>query len=848
MGSLQDYRRKRRFDRTPEPSADRQRAPRGRPIFVVQLHHASHRHYDFRLQVGDTLKSWAVPKGPSFDPTVKRLAAQVEDHPVAYADFEGDIPKGQYGGGHVATFDRGVWTTDDDPEAQLAKGHLRFELFGGKLKGGWHLVRTQKAARQPQWLLFKEDDTYAGPREADDLLQDVAAPPGTVVSRPTRRATRKLKEAAAPHRWARRAAKLDGARAGHHRPGFRAPQLARLHTQVPAGEDWLHEVKWDGYRLIAQIGGGKVRLWSRNEREWTDKLPEIVEALQTLDLADSVLDGELIAGAGRQEDFGLLQATLSGEKNATLTYVLFDVLQVDGVDVSRSPQYQRKLLLEEILKHPPARLAYSSHVIGRGEEALAMALERRLEGVISKRTDAPYHAGRGDTWRKIKQRQSDEFAVVGYTLPKGSREGLGALLLASPDDAHGWRYAGRVGTGISHEQLLMLSKRLSRSARKKPTVHVDVSDPELGNAVWVAPAQVAEVFHQGRGNQGLLRQPVFKTIRRDKSAEDLRTNGTPARERTASATTRPGRRKSAPPPIELTSPERVVYPDVGVTKAQVFQYYRSMAQWLLPEIQGRPLSVVRCPQGAGRPCFFQKHHTAGMAHVRTVSLKEEGGSRADYLVVEDAAGLLELVQFNALEFHPWGAMASASDRADSIVFDLDPGPDVPWSQVVAAARQVRSRLRGLGLASYVRTSGGKGLHVFVPLKPTSAWKPVKAFAQAFAESMVASDPLAFVATVTKKFRKGRIFIDYLRNGRGATSVASFSLRARDEAPVAMPLRWEELGRVKGGDAYTLKSAPMRMARLKAHPWGDFRSTAQGLEAVMERVALRNTGKNTHQPR
>lgn len=833
---LQAYRRKRSFDRTPEPAADTRKARGVRPIFVVQLHHASHRHYDFRLQVGDTLKSWAVPKGPSFDPTVKRLAAEVEDHPISYADFEGDIPKGQYGGGHVATFDRGVWTTDDDPEAQLAKGHLRFELFGDKLKGGWHLVRTHKAAKTPQWLLFKEADAHAGPREADDLLQDVAPPPGTVVRTPLRKARRKPTEVATPHRWARRAAKLDGARAAHQ-PSFQPPQLARLYQHVPQGEEWLHEAKWDGYRLIAHVSRGKVRLWSRNEREWTTKVPEIVAAVQSLGLADAVLDGELIAGAGRLEDFGLLQATLSGEKNATLTYVLFDILQVDGVEVSRSPQYQRKLLLGEMLRQPPAHLLYSTHVIGRGDEALAMALEKGLEGIISKRADAPYYSGRSDAWRKIKQRESDEFAVVGYTPPKGSREGLGALLLATPDPEHGWRYVGRVGTGFSHEQLVALESRLSRATRSKPSAHVDVDDPDLRKAHWVAPRHVAEVFHHGRGNQGLLRQPVFKTIRRDKMAKDLGTNGNDVAAPPTTAAPKPQRRKTSPvkaATIELSSPERVVFAKGRITKAKVFDYYRTMLPWLLAEIRGRPLSVVRCPQGTGRPCFFQKHHSAGMEHVHTVPLKEEGGTRADYLVVNDEAGLLELVQFNALEFHPWGALADAPDQADGIVFDLDPGPDVPWTQVVAAAREVRKRLQALGLLSFVRTSGGKGLHVFVPLRPTCGWRQVKSFARALAEAMVAEDPLAYVATASKKFRKGRIFIDYLRNGRGATSVASFSMRAREGAPVAMPLRWEELGRIKGGNAYDMASAPRRMARME-HPWGNFRQIQQGLGEVLARL-------------
>ena len=840
--TLQEYRRKRRFDDTPEPEADQHRRRGRRPIFVVQLHHASHRHYDFRLQVGSTLKSWAVPKGPSFDPTVKRLAAEVEDHPLDYANFEGDIPEGQYGGGHVAIFDRGLWTTDDDPEAQLAKGHLRFQLFGEKLKGGWHLVRTHKPARQPQWLLFKEKDDYAGKREADDMLQGVASSPGAagrgVARKRTRPATKRARTQA---RWLRRAAELDGARAARHRPAFVAPQLATLQAQVPEGEQWLHEAKWDGYRLIAQINDGRARLWSRNELEWTAKVPEIVAALEALDLADAVLDGELVAGAGRQQDFSLLQATLSGERNTTLSYVLFDVLQVGEVDLMNSPQSQRKALLEEILAVPPQRLVYSSHIEGRGGEALAMAIGRGLEGIISKRADAPYRSGRGDAWRKIKQRASDEFVVVGYTAPKGSRQGLGALLLAAPDPGHGWRYAGRVGSGFSDTLLAELSERLSGSARKPADVRVDVDDPDLRRAHWVKPELVVEVFHHGRGNQGLLRQPSLKAIRRDKGPGDLREAAptVPTMERTMS--TRRGRSAKTSPQVELTSPERVVFPDSGITKAQVFDYYRRIARWLLPEIAGRPVSVVRCPQGAARPCFFQKHHAAGMERVDSVPLEEEDGTRADYLVVHDEPGLLELVQFNALEFHPWGSQAQAPDLADRIVFDLDPGPDVAWKQVVAAARLVRRRLRALGLVSYVRTSGGKGLHVVVPLKPACPWTRVKAFAHAFAESMAESDPLTYVATASKKFRHGRIFIDYLRNGRGATSVASFSLRAREGAPVAMPLRWEELGRIKGGNAYDLASALRRMKRMRSHPWGGYARIRQNLDKVGKKLALAGDG-------
>lgn len=840
--SLTEYQRKRRFDTTPEPAPGAGKRKGRRPIFVVQLHHASHRHYDFRLQVGNTLKSWAVPKGPSFDPKVKRMAVEVEDHPVDYAEFQGEIPKGEYGGGHVATFDKGIWSTGTDPQAQLAKGHLRFELFGEKLKGGWHLVRTHKPARQPQWLLFKEPDEHAGAREADDLLQGVTPPSGKQT--PKRSVAPKKKAAAKKRppssRWVDRAAKLAGARATTRKPAFFVPQLARLVDAPPAGDNWLHEAKWDGYRLIAQVRDGKARLWSRNELEWTARVPEIAAAVEALDLPDAVLDGELVAGAGTQADFGLLQATLSGEKNAPLYYVLFDLIQLGDVDLTGCAQVDRKALLGEIMQSPPARLVFSSHVVGHGNEAMEQATQRGLEGIISKRADAPYRSGRGDDWRKVKRRASEEFAVVGYTAPKGSRSGFGSLLLARPDAEHGWRYAGRVGSGFSSQMLETIAAQLARGARSKPTVQVDVDDPALRAAHWVKPQKVVEVFHHGVGNQGLLRQPSLKAFRADKRASELDDDRkstlppaktAPARTAARKRTTRARRIEDSE--IVLSSPNRVVFADAGITKQEVFDYYRGMLRWLLPEVIDRPVSLVRCPQGAARPCFFQKHVAEGMERIGAVPLEEEGGGKADYLVIRSEAGLLELVQFNALELHPWGAKAETPDEADRIVFDLDPGPDVAWADIVAAAREVRTRLQTLGLVSFVRTSGGKGLHVVVPLRPACGWDVVRNFARAFAESMSQHEPLRYVATATKKFRKGKIFIDYLRNGRGATSVASFSLRARAGAPVAMPLRWEELGRIAGGNAFDLHSAPRRVARWKGHPWGDFDKLKQNLDRVGE---------------
>jgi len=869
--SLVEYRRKRDFSGTREPEPGK-RLPRGaRAIFVVQLHHASRRHYDFRLQIGDALKSWAVPKGPSYDPKVKRMAVEVEDHPIDYADFEGHIPQGHYGGGHVAQFDAGVWACEGDPEAQLAKGHLRFELFGRKLKGGWHLVRSGKAARQPQWLLFKDRDEYAGTVEADDLLADVTPPPTADLRRAGAGKSRKrglseVPAAKAAHRdWAGQAKKLPGARAAKLSGEAFALQLAKLGQEPPRGEEWLHELKWDGYRIGVAIAKGKVRLWSRNALEWTDKLPEIAAAVAALGLTSAALDGELIAGGGAKADFNLLQATLSGEKQGALSLVLFDLLHLDGWDLTRAPLIERKRLLERLVAGAHGHLRYSSHIEGDGDEAYRLAVARDFEGIISKRADRPYSPGRSDDWRKTKSLASDEFAVVGYTAPKGSRQGFGSLLLARPDRERGWVYAGKVGSGFSDELMAQVSATLEAGG-KTPTVHVPPHDTDLRSARWFAPAAVVEVFYRGLGGHGLLRQPSLKGLRPDKTPGDLadsdRTASAPRRRSAAGSAPKPEAKKTATKSaaksvaksvekpaaqsarpsrraddgladFQLSSPGRVVFPDLGATKQDVAAYYLAVMDWLLPEIAGRPLSIVRCTQGVGRPCFFQKHHTAGLEHVDRVKLKEEAGNQADYLVVRDARGLMELVQFNALEFHPWGSTAERPERANRIVFDLDPGPGVAWSDVVDAARQIRKRLASLQLQSFVRTSGGKGLHVVVPVNPGCDWSLVKPFAHGFAETLAAMDPLKYVATSSKKFRNRRIFIDYLRNGRGATSVASFSLRAREGAPVAMPLRWEELGKLKSGHAFDIVSAPARVKRLRRHPWQGIDQVEQDLQRVAE---------------
>jgi bifunctional non-homologous end joining protein LigD len=839
--SLLDYQRKRSFDKTREPAPGAPVEPK-RAIVVGQLHHASRRHYDFRLQVGDALKSWAVPKGPSFDPEVKRMAVEVEDHPLTYATFEGRIPKGQYGGGHVALFDEGVWSSPYDVDFQLAKGHLQFELFGDKLKGLWHLVRSSRKERQPGWFLIKAKDRYASKLEADDLLGDVSPATEADQARSGAGKPRKkgLVEPAAkskPRRidWAARAAKLPKARAAKLRDAAFAPQLARLADKPPAGKHWLHEIKWDGYRLVTTVVGGKVRIWSRNAIEWTDKVPELREAIAQLGLDSAAFDGELIAGTGTQQDFGLLQATLSGERQGSLAYALFDLLHVNGVSLEASPLHARKDLLCELLKEPPRHLAYSSHIAGDGDKAFELASQGEFEGIISKRADLAYEHGRSESWKKVKRMESEEFAVVGYTPGKGARAGFGSLLLARPDakQKEGWSYVGRVGTGFSDRLITDLLKRIGKAGGQEPTVHVPpVVDTDLRTAKWFAPMFVVEVFIRGIGSSGVLRQPSLKALRPDKGIKDLQRDVGGGAKKTAAkrAGAAEAKAPAKPVPVKLSSPTKLIFPEDNITKQQVADYYAAVMPKLLPEVANRPLSVIRCPDGTAKACFFQKHHTPGLSRVDLVRLKEEGGNNANYLVANTAEAVMELVQFNSLEFHPWGAHADDPERADRIVIDLDPGPGVPWAEVKRAALQVRELLKNLKLKSFLRTTGGKGLHVVMPLNPPVEWPTVKAFAKAVADAMAGAEPQRFISTSTLKKRERKIFVDYLRNGRGATAVASYSLRARPGAPVAFPLSWAELEGLKRGDAYTLKNVP-GLLKGRRDPWAGFGSVRQDLSRL-----------------
>ncbi|CAD1786000.1 DNA ligase D [Xanthomonas euroxanthea] len=910
--SLRDYNAKRRFDQTPEPAGDTPARASKQPIFVVQLHHASSRHYDFRLELDGVLKSWAVPKGPSLRVGEKRLAVEVEDHPLSYASFAGDIPQGHYGAGHVEVFDHGHWQCEGDALAALDAGKLEFELRGSLLRGGFALVRTQMRGGKPQWLLFKRSDAYAADLDADALVAQqaagasAAAAPATraKASRARRAPAAKTSAATSPAaskrarpararsaQWHTRALALDGARDAPCPTELRA-QLTLLREQAPDGERWLHEIKWDGYRLLADLVDGEVQLRSRNDQAWTQRFPEVVRAVQALPVRDARLDGELVVlDAKGRTDFSALQRALDGSAVQPLRYIVFDLLGVAGVDLRDTPLLQRKQLLRELLGDAPGTLAFSDHVIGHGPEVFAASAGTGWEGIVSKLADAPYRAGRSADWVKTKHEDSDEFVVVGYTDPKGARSGFGALLMAQRDGKT-LRYVGRVGTGFDDALLGKITALLQALHSDTATLELPTHIPGRPRDVhWVRPVLIAEVAFRGWAKEGLLRQAAFKRLREDKPMSELggdratpgkaraagkrgaATAAAPARttatrktsrttvdaststtskrtRSTASKTTATTTSKKAAATstasksttskskststsmstdgITITHPERVVFPAAGISKGEVADYYRAVAPLVLAEIARRPLSLLRCPDGAGGDCFFQKHEGRHLGtHIKAIPLQQKSGAE-DYIYVEDAAGLLELVQMNTLELHPWGAQVDDPEHPDRLVFDLDPGEAVSWADVVAAARDIRAKLRSAGLESAVRLSGGKGLHVVVPIVPEADWEQARDFCEAFAQALATHAPDRYVATMSKAKRHGVIFVDWLRNGRGNTSVCSWSLRAREKATVAVPLRWEELGKISGPDAFPMDKALERARRQRADPWASVLALQQSL--------------------
>lgn len=831
MRRLTEYHRKRDFAATPEPASSRAvRMRSGECLkYVVQLHHARSRHFDFRLELGATLRSWAVPKGPSLDPSQKRLAVEVEDHPLDYADFEGDIPKGHYGAGHVDIWDHGEWQPHGDPSESLKKGHLAFELFGSRLHGHWDLVRTHFTGRQRQWLLVKREDAFASIGDvADDvpLSQALKRSQGTCPNRKTFKPASTM----APL------------------PKYIGLQLARLEVCAPSTDDWLHEVKYDGYRALISRDADAVRITSRNGLDWSAQLQTLARAAHALPCRNCVLDTELVVldKAGRSR-FDQLQNRFEAKSEADILAIAFDVMFLDGDDLRSLPQIERKNALAALLAEASTPLHVMDYLEGSGPQAARAACAAGLEGIISKRRDAPYVAGRGGAWLKIKCIDAGKFAIVGYTRGLGARGKLGALLLAEPGERSAdWRYVGRVGSGLSDAQIESFLKKF-KPLKERPDALADPPSPgDLRGArvIWVRPTTLVEVEYRGWTSKRRLRQASLKGLPMDKSLRSIRqpykspcvaaakpvSCGARAPARLATvARAQAGDAKNYP----FTHPERRLFEQPPISKQQLGDFYAKLAPWLLPDLVSRPLSVIRCPDGAGGECFFQKHSSPGFSQaIRELPIADKNGGLRNYFYIENLEGLLGLVQMNVIELHPWGVRIEDIERPDRLVFDLDPAPDVKWRRVIAAALLLRERLRALKLESFVRTSGGKGLHVVVPLTPDADWATAKAFTHALARTLAEEAPDEFVSVMTRKLRSGRIFIDYLRNGRGATSVASYSVRARDGAPVATPLRWDELPRLRSGDQYRYANLARRLAKLAGEdPWANSTGLRQKLPRI-----------------
>ncbi len=862
--ALEDYLRKRDFSRTPEPPGEEQ--PAGGYSYCIQKHAASRLHYDFRLELDGVLLSWAVPKGPSFDPREKRLAMRVEDHPVAYGSFEGVIPEGEYGAGAVVLWDRGTWTPLVDPNLALKKGELKFQLHGEKLAGKWALVKI-KGDDPKAWLLVKDRDEHARTVAELDI---VSARPESVVS------GRGLAEVAAERDrlWHSRVVRpggevdpggpapgdggvrlrlgdLDGAIRGTL-PRTQPLALAMVVEAPPDGDEWLHEIKHDGYRIVARIDEGEVQLVSRNGKDWTKEFPQIARAVGRLPAGTALFDGEVAAVLPNgHTSFQALQRRSEG--GTPLVYFVFDLLHLDGWDVRPVKLEQRKEVLRRLLASAPEALRFSDHVRGHGPEFFEKAREAGVEGVVSKRADAAYREGRGGDWLKAKCRLSQEVVIGGWTLPSDGRPSVGALHVGFHEQGQ-LVYAGKVGSGFSERLLADLLHRL-QARRSETCPFASVPAEMRRNAQWVKPELVAQVEFTEWTDEGRMRQPVFLGIREDREARHVVRERPGTIEGGGVDTVAAGRpweamRQHAPPRtraatgdevidllgVRLTHPDRVYYPDLGFTKLDLALYYVTIADFVLPHLEGRPLTLVRCPDGIGGETFYQKK--AGFwtpPQLRRFAVPEKG---EEHLFVDSVPGLVALAQAGILEVHPWNSRVARLEEPDQVIFDLDPDEALPFSRVAAAARRVRALLSEKGLESFVKTTGGKGLHVCVPLVPESGWQDLEEFTRAVALRLAHDEPGTFTANMAKAQRKGKIYVDYLRNVRGANAVAAFSTRARAGAPVSVPVDWDELDRLSGPTDFTVAEVPLRVICFGSgeavDPWAKYREVKQRVPASLTR--------------
>lgn len=807
---LAQYRARRDFERTPEPEAAP--AATGDTLsFVIQKHDATRLHYDFRLELDGVLLSWAVPKGPSLDPATKRMAVRTEDHPRAYAGFEGRIPAGLYGAGEVIVWDKGTWTPQGDPHAGLEAGKLRFTLQGLKLHGEWELVRTRPRGKQEQWLLFKRRDEHARSQAELDIT---LAQPDSVARRTAPKAApprpRTPPRAALPERF--------------------SPQLAVLAGALPEHGQWVFETKFDGYRLLARVENGQVRLITRNGHDWTDRMPALARGIAALGAEAAWLDGEIIVPDDRgRSDFNALQNAFDGRRTQAIEYRLFDLPFFEGHDLRDTPLAARRSLLQRLLQaRPQPGLAFSD-ALGEGgaaaaRRALAAACRSGLEGVIAKRIDAPYRSARDASWLKLKCHARQEFVVGGYTVRSDDAAAVGSLVLGVHDETGRLLHAGSVGTGWDRAGAAALRKRLQPLETDEPPFAEGARGPGrwsrrgAGLERWVKPRTVVEVEFGEWTPAGHIRHASFVGLRTDKPARQI------VRERA-----------QEPTGVKVTHPERVIDADSGATKLDLVHYYESVAAFMLPHLQGRPVAMVRAPGGVGAATFFQKH--GDMPGLTLLDAALWPGHEA-LLQIDEAEALLAAAQMNVIEFHTWNSRSKALMKPDRMVFDLDPGEGVAWPQVQEAALLVRALLDELGLPAWLKTSGGKGLHVVVPIAPRRGFDDVKAFSQALVQHLAQTIPQRFVAKSGPKNRVGRIFVDYLRNGEGATTVAAFSARARPGLGVSMPVAWDELAQLDSGAHWSIRTARDHLSLRRADPWDGMEASKPTLTAAMKTLGFK----------
>lgn len=782
---LARYREKRDFTRTAEPSGAS--APTAGNGFVVQKHAASRLHYDFRLELDGTLVSWAVTRGPSPNPDDKRLAVRTEDHPLDYARFEGTIPKGEYGGGTVMLWDNGTWepVPGKDPSKTLAEGHLHFTLHGRRMQGEWIMFRLKPRGREKgeNWILRKAEDEYAG--GSDDLIgvhltsvdsgrtmEEIAAgkPIPKQIAK-AKAAKTKPSKAAAASSQRKKKGKL---------PPFQPVQLAALVDHVPSGDRWLHELKYDGYRTLIAVGGGEGRAYTRSGLDWSDRFAGLIGEAAQLDVDSALIDGEAVVTlADGRTSFQALQAALKDNPGA-IDYFAFDLLELNGEDLTGLPLMDRKEKLAALMAGQKGHLRYSDHILGNGEKLLTSFCDAGLEGVISKRADARYSGSRSGSWVKTKCIRRQEFVIVGWT-PSDKQRGFRSLLLGVNEDGQ-LRYAGKVGTGFTGEEIERLLEIMAPLARKEPTV--EAPRAAVRGARWIEPKLVAEIAYLEFTEEGVLRHPSYLGLREDKKPEAVVIEKEVAVDvaTAAPATT-----------VKISNRDRVIFPEGKLTKGQLADYYETVAPIMLPWAGSRPISLVRCPQGRAKKCFFQKHDAGSFGDaVKQVGIREKDGHQEAYLFVDTPTGLLTCVQMGTIEFHGWGARIEDVEKADRLVFDLDPDEGLGFKDVLSTAFHVRDLLAEMGLTTFPMVTGGKGVHVIAPLTPSAEWTVVKDFAHRFAMALEQSEPARFTAALSKARRKGRIFIDYLRNQRGATAVMPYSARNREHAPIAVPVTWDEL--------------------------------------------------------